>query len=99
MNRIIHVKKSLLKQFKKWLALNSAVEDAGYEEMLYKVTAVFPMGIEADIKLVNSSSGPYVDAVLFRDGCEIALLEPSYETFEGEYIFIVDGIEYVVEVK
>lgn len=51
-----------------------------------------------DIKVVNSESGPFVDAVLFRDGHEVCLLEPGFDSIRGEYRFEVEGYSIVVEV-
>jgi len=51
-------------------------------------TANFGGGLEADIKVCNteSDSKPYVDAVLFQDGCEVGLLDVGDE-LAGEYLF------------
>lgn len=54
--------------------------------------------IEADIKVVNGEP-PYVDAVLFSDGCEIDVCEPGGAPIEGDYRWHVDGYEFVVTVR
>jgi hypothetical protein len=60
-------------------------------------SANFGDGIEADIKLVNGDT-PYIDAVLFQDGCEVNVLDVS-ETLLGEYDFRYKGMQYVVNVE
>lgn len=60
-------------------------------------TAQFGDGIEADIKVVNSKDGPWIDPVLFDDGHQCGLLEPDYQ-LEGEYNFgEYNGYTYIVE--
>lgn len=62
-------------------------------------TATFPNGVEADIKLVICEEGtPYTEGVLFLNGCEIQHTEPQ-DTYDGEWYFEYDGIEYMVDVK
>jgi len=63
--------------------------DAGRDQVIKTYTANFGNGIEADIKICNvddPDSSPYIDAVLFQDGNEVAVLEPG-DTLIGEYIF------------
>lgn len=44
--------------------------------------------VEVDIKICDSRDGtPYIDAVMFQDGHEVGLLEPS-EDLAGEYPFM-----------
>ena len=62
------------------------------------MTAIFENGIEADIKICNSSDGPWIDPVLFKNGCEAGVLEPEY-TIAGEYLFGLDTSEFVVKVE
>jgi hypothetical protein len=60
------------------------VKDA---DVLLTWTFNFGPGIEADIKLCNGAS-PYIDAVLFINGAEVQVLEPSdqlHEEFEFEH--------------
>lgn len=80
--------------WEKELALTNVSESAKRDCVIDCITIDFGNGIEADIKLVNSSwtppeedgCGPYIDAVLFENGQEIECLEPSDELL-GEYIF------------
>lgn len=59
--------------------------DCGRDEIIFKSTAVFKNGIEADIKVCNGDT-PYVDPVLFDDGSQACTLEVT-DSFFGEYIF------------
>ena len=62
-------------------------------------TAIFPNGIEIDIKLVIcENEKPYTEGVLFHDGCEITCTEPDY-TYDGEWDFLYNKAEYIVLVK
>lgn len=76
--------------------LSRETEDPSCEDVPLVLTANFGGGIEADIKLCNGDS-PYVDAVLFKDGHEVDVLEVS-DSLEGEYPFEYEGVEYLVEV-
>lgn len=82
----------------RWLDSEKTIPDAGRCEVVTTYTAIFGGGIEADIKVCNSESSPYIDAVLFEDGCEIALLDVS-DILLGEYIFMVDEDTYTVLVE
>lgn len=66
-------------------------------ETIATYTAKFDDGIEADIKLCNGDT-PYVDAVLFHNGCEVAVLEVS-DTLDGEYAFTYNNNKYIVSVE
>lgn len=48
-------------------------------------TAEFGGGFSADIKVVNGEP-PYIDAVLFKNGCEVYMVEP-HEFLLGVYVF------------
>lgn len=75
------------------------VEDAREDELLYYITVEFEDGIEADIKLYNSDSGPWVDAYLVdKFGNCTSLIAPDDDIF-GEYNFYDNGNEYRVVVK
>ena len=61
-------------------------------------TAKFPNGIEADIKLVIcEEENPYTEGVLFHNGFELICTEPD-DTYDGEWHFEHNGIEYIVNV-
>lgn len=62
-------------------------------------TAKFPNGIEADIKLVIcEEEAPYTEGVLFHNGLELTCTEPDC-TYDGEWNFEHNGIEYTVFVE
>lgn len=61
---------------------------------------------EVSIALVNSflrdtESGPWLNAVLFADGCEQCCLPPTRDKVEGFYTFVdsIENREIIVEVK
>jgi hypothetical protein len=77
-----------------WLDSNAPVGGGKDAAVIATYTVQFANGAQADIKVVNSQDGPYVDPVLFdQNGCEIALIEPQYELL-GQYQWFVDGITY-----
>ena len=61
------------------------------------ISVGFGDGIEVDIKLVNGDS-PYVDAVIFNEGCELACLD-AYDELVGEYIFDTPKGKFTVIVE
>lgn len=61
--------------------------------------AKFPNGIEVDIKLVIcEEEAPYTEGVLFHNGFELTCTEPGC-TYDGEWNFECNGIEYTVFVE
>lgn len=62
-------------------------------------TAVFPNGIEVDIKLVicEEEDKPYTEGVLFQNGSEVMCTDCD-DTYDGEWELECNGIEYVVNV-
>lgn len=67
------------------------------KDVLFSITARWPDGTQADIKLVNGDP-PYIDPVLFDEhGEEIALGEPEAKTIEGTYRW--DADEDIYELK
>lgn len=100
----IQIPKDLCEQVNGFLVGNSVVLDAGKDEILLAVSTGVEgvtgrAGLEVDIKVVNSESGPYIDAVLFEGGLEVCCLEPSFEQFDGEYKFFLDEQEIVILVE
>jgi hypothetical protein len=59
-------------------------------------TAKFGNKMEADIKVVDTDSGPWIDATLFDNGSEQVTIEPQY-TLLGEYPFEYNDKRYVVK--
>ena len=71
----------------------------GYKNEIITHTAKFPNGIEADIKLVIcEDEPPYAEGVLFHNGFELTCTEPD-DTYDREWNFEFNGIEYVVIVE
>lgn len=62
-------------------------------------TAVFPDGMQADIKLVICDEEPYTEAVLFdKNGFQKAYTDPEDE-YTGDWELEYDDVNYVVTVK
>lgn len=62
-------------------------------------TAVFPDGMQADIKLVICDEEPYTKAVLFdKNGFQKAYTDPEDE-YTGDWELEYDDVNYVVTVK
>lgn len=62
-------------------------------------TAVFPDGMQADIKLVICDEDPYTEAVLFdKNGFQKAYTDPGDE-YTGDWELEYDDINYIVTVK
>lgn len=57
-------------------------------------------GYEADIKICSSGDGEplWSEAVLFRDGSEVAYTEPD-DSLEGEWFLSRDDIEFTIIVE
>jgi len=79
------------------LKRDTAVQDAKECDVLHTFTFDFGGKIEADIKVCNGDTGPWVDSVLFLDGSEIQCLEPS-DQLEGEYPFDYNGVKYTINI-
>lgn len=62
-------------------------------------TAVFPDGMQADIKLVICDEEPYTEAVLFdKNGFQKAYTDPADE-YAGDWELEYDDVNYVITVK
>lgn len=62
-------------------------------------TAVFPDGMQADVKLVICDEEPYTEAVLFdKNGFQKAYTDPEDE-YTGDWELEYDDVNYVVTVK
>jgi hypothetical protein len=73
------------------------VEDTKHDATIQVFTTSFPNGVEADIKVCNGDSSPWIDAVLFdQDGNEIALQEPSGWPLNRDWEWEDDGEKYVL---
>lgn len=62
-------------------------------------TAVFPDGMQADVKIVICDEEPYTEAVLFdKNGFQKAYTDPEDE-YTGDWELEYDDVNYVVAVK
>lgn len=94
----IQIPKKKKDELNQILSSNEFYDEVGRDEVIAQFTAKFPdSSIEADIKICNGD-GPYIDAVLFDNGYEVMMLEPSWEISE-EYIFETDDETYKVLVE
>lgn len=95
--RTVFISHKAAKEIQEAMDNNLPLKDSYDNEIVECLTAEFGNGIEADIKVINTDNGPYIDAVLFHDNCDVCTLEPAYE-IKGEYYFEYSGEEYVVKV-
>lgn len=93
---MLEVEKNVLEWCNRVL-VGQRLEDAGREEILKTFTAKFGDGFEADLKVCNGDP-PFLDAVLFRDGHEVAVIEPT-DRLDGKHVFDEDHVVVVVERK
>lgn len=77
----------------------SAEEDYQSENETITHTAVFPNGMQMDVKCCGSQDGPsWTEAVLFdRHGCELTHTEVC-EDYMGVWALVHDGIRYVTHI-
>ena len=95
MEKRLRVDKDLADRIQMLMDMDEQVPDAGRDEVLHVFTVGFGDGIEADIKVCNGDTGPWIDAVLFDQGHEVGLLEPG-TVLLGKYPFEYAGQAYVV---
>ena len=95
---VLLVNCAVVSEIEGFLAKDKPVPDAGLDEVMNTFMANFGEGIEADIKFCNGDTGPYIDAVLFDEGSEVFVLEPS-DILEGEYVFEYQDVKYVVDIR
>jgi len=95
--KTISIRANTLRELNAILATENVQPTA--EDVMFSVTVEFDDGCQADIKLVNGEP-PYVDPVLFdKEGNELGTIEPDSETFQGEYIWEVNGRQYVATIE
>ena len=90
--------KDIVQEIQALLDKDVAVEDAGSDEIMNTFTVDFGDGIQADINFINTDNGPYLDAILFNQGSEVFVLEPSY-MLVGEYPFTFGDTTYILTIK
>ena len=98
MKRIIKIDKEEIEWYQRLLDGDKPIPECGLDDVYETWTANFGKGIEVDIKLVNTSNGPYIDAILFAGGIEMVVLEPQYVLL-GEYPFEHNDKNYIVNIK
>lgn len=77
MEKRLQVDKRLADHLQFLMDLDEEVIGAKRDAVLHVFTVDFGGGIEADIKVCNGDTGPWVDAVLFDQGREVQILEPD----------------------
>lgn len=95
----IKISKEVVDRINSYLLMNTTLEGTKGCAVIETLTANFGLGIEADIKVCNGDSGPWIDAVLFENGHEIMILEPYHENIVSEYVFGVANDTYIVIIE
>lgn len=95
----IKVEKKLAKIIQKHIDQNKPLDEniRRNNQVDLTLTAKFGDGIEADIKVIDTDTGPWIDAILFDNGSEQVVIEPQYVLL-GKYPFEYDNKKYVVQV-
>lgn len=99
MNRTatITVDKNKLKELNKILRRRTQHPEYKRDSVIETFTADFGDGYQADIKVCNGE-GPYVDPVLFDEGCEATTGDVT-DKLDGEYQFDYGDDHFTVIVK
>lgn len=84
--KTITISKAEAEQIQDWLDDDHPIPDCGHCEVVQRWTAKFNDVFEADIKLCNGNTGPYLDCILFENGNECDLIEPQYDIL-GDFPF------------
>ncbi len=94
----IEIPKKKVDEYNRYLDSGEQYPDAGRYETVETFTAKFSKGYEADIKVCATwECDLFVDAVLFKDGCEVAVCDPEY-ALDGIFEFETDDGHFEVEV-
>lgn len=97
----IFVPKDTLDRIDRFLALPSGLEEDEYQgDSTIIYTALFPNGVQADVKCCGChSEASWAEMVLFnKEGYELCCTEPA-EEFGGEWSLDYGNITYVVIVE
>lgn len=97
--RIVTISKPVAETIEKYISNEVHLDED--ETIIY--TAKFPGGIEMDIKccgVQNEEDGAWTEAVLFKNGCEVAVSGVE-EEFLGEWSLKFDGVVYntIIEIE
>ncbi len=98
MRKVIKIEKAVSKTIQKAIDTNKPLNDCLDGNPYLGLSANFGNNIEADINIYNSSDGPWIDAILIDHGSEAVVMEPQY-VLVGEYPFLYNNKEYIVEIK
>ena len=94
----ISVPKNVLNEYNRYLDSGDTYPDAARYETVETFTANFGDGYEADIKVCATwECDLFVDAVLFKNGSEVAHCDPEY-ALDGIFEFDADDNYFSVEV-
>ena len=112
--RHIYIKPDLLKELEHHLANDIPFDGVDVDGgIIERFTVAFTEGkwspemgwprdrlvYEVDITVVNSEDGPWIEAALFLNGCDCCVIEPSFQSILGEYIFEDNGHKFTVIVE
>lgn len=89
------VEASMAQLIQHWLDVGERIPDVK-EDVLQSYVEDLGDGYQVDINICNGD-GPWIDAILFKDGIEVQTLEPSFR-FLGRYEFRHGERAFVVEV-
>ena len=99
MNRIVKiVDADIVSRWNNILSLKKAAEGTKRDEVIERFDLVLFPGDEdetyvVEFKLVNGNedSGPYLDVILWNDGSEVFVCDPSFERLDTEF-FVRDSL-------
>lgn len=94
----IKISKTEANQVQEWILADKTIPDSNDQDIVKKWTTCFDGIFEADIKLVNTLNGPYLDCILFKNGHQVCVLEPQYLLL-GEYPFEYNGETFTVVIE
>ena len=104
-SKIIYVPERILDRINRYLTIEpDSEEDCLSEDTTISYTAKFDEHYEMDVKCCGvqfregESNLAWTEAVLFKNGCAIAMTEPS-DGFEGEWEIEADGNIYKIIIR
>jgi hypothetical protein len=101
MKRIINLNDHQIKILQGYLDMQTFHPDYGELAVLWERSVKLDEYYEVDIQIVNAE-GPYINAVLFFEGCEIHTLDPTWDLISTfEFATDEDGkpLTFQVEVR
>lgn len=94
----INVDRALLERLQRDIDRFQELKTVSPYETVECFTADFGGGVKAQIQIINSEFGPFVDPILLKKGEKVADCLPEYKIV-GRYCFEHAGTEYIVDVK